>query len=211
MLEEVTHQTIEWIRVLPPGGIYLTFFLLAYFENIVPPIPGDVLVAFAGYLAAESVVGILPVFLLTTIASVIGFMSLYALGRRWGDQIEDPHKLMWMTRFISLDYIRKARRWMRRWGPRVIMANRFLAGTRSVISLAAGISQIAMSKTIFSATISSILWNAILLGFGWFVHSNWAVIGYYLSIYGQFILGLIAIVLLIRVATPYYRKKTTVL
>ncbi len=69
---------------LPPSSIYLVFFLVAYVENIVPPIPGDVLVAFGGYLAAESVIGLVPVLLLTTIASVIGFMSMYWIGSRWG-------------------------------------------------------------------------------------------------------------------------------
>ena len=210
MVEEITSQIVAWIQVLPPDGIYLTFFLVAYAENIIPPIPGDVLVAFAGYLAAESVIGLVPVFLLTTIASVIGFMSVYALGRRWGGQVEDPHQEFWMTRFISLKYIQKARRWMHQWGQRMVMANRFLAGTRSVISLAAGISNTAVLKTIVSSAVSSILWNAILLGFGWFVHNNWTIIGHYLSIYGWFILGSILFVIGIRAGILYYRKKTTV-
>lgn len=210
MVEELTRELVEWIRVLPPPGIYTVFFLVAYFENIIPPIPGDVLVAFGGYLAAESVIGLLPVFLLTTVASVLGFMSVYALGSHWGEQVRTRKREFWMVRFISLQYIEKARQWMQRWGQGVIVANRFLSGTRSVISLAAGISHTPVPATVASSALSSLLWNAILLGFGWFVHSNWAVIGQYLSAYGQIVLGILVLVVAVRVGIYYYRRERAV-
>jgi membrane protein DedA with SNARE-associated domain len=210
MVEQFTQELINWIRLLPPASIYLVLFGVAYFENIIPPIPGDVLVAFGGYLAAESVIGLIPVFLLTTLASVIGFMNVYWLGSHWGQQMQKHGKNFWMVRFISLKYIEKARAWMRRWGQGVIMANRFLAGTRSVISLAAGMSHTNIFRTVISSFISSILWNAILLGFGWIVHSNWKIIGHYLSIYGWFILVVLAIIVLIRAGIYYYRSRTKV-
>lgn len=209
MLEQFTQELIQWIQGQPPLSIYIVFFLVAYIENVVPPIPGDVLVAFGGYLAAESVIGLMPVFVLTTIASVIGFMTMYWLGSHWGAQIEEQKERFWMMRFIPLKYMNKVREWMGRWGLGVVMANRFLAGTRSVISLTAGISHTAVWGTILSSTISSLLWNAILLGFGWIVHENWQVIGEYLSIYGRIILALIAAFIIIRLLTSYYRKKRT--
>lgn len=209
MLEQFTQELIQWIQGQPPLSIYMVFFLVAYIENVVPPIPGDVLVAFGGYLAAESVIGLMPVFVLTTIASVIGFMTMYWLGSHWGAQIEKQKERFWMMRFIPLKYMNKVREWMGQWGLGVVMANRFLAGTRSVISLTAGISHTAVWGTILSSTISSLLWNAILLGFGWIVHENWQVIGEYLSIYGRIILALIAAFIIIRLLTSYYRKKRT--
>jgi membrane protein DedA with SNARE-associated domain len=208
MLEQFTQELIQWIRVLPLESIYLVFFLVAYFENIIPPIPGDLLVAFGGYLVAETVIAFTPLLLLTTVASVIGFMSLYWLGSHWNEQMERHGKNFWMVRFISLEYIEKAQRWMGRWGQGVILANRFLVVTRSVISLAAGMSRTQISRTVISSFVSSILWNGILLGFGWFVHNNWKIIGHYLSVYGRIIIGLIAFVVAIRIGIHYYRKKT---
>ena len=49
MAEQFVQETVQFINTLPPSSIYLVFFLVAYVENIVPPIPGDVLVAFGGY------------------------------------------------------------------------------------------------------------------------------------------------------------------
>lgn len=207
MIEQFTHDLVQWIRVLPPFGIYLIFFMIAYFENVVPPIPGDVLVAFAGYLAAESVIDLAPVYILVTAASVIGFMTMYWLGSHWGGQLEERRGDFWLVRFIPLTYMTKVREWMKRWGQGVILANRFLAGTRSVISIAAGISHIRVSSTVISSTISSLLWNAILLGFGWIVHKNWEIIGNYLAIYSRIILGGIGILILAKFSIYYYNKK----
>lgn len=207
MVDQFIHETVQFINTLPPISIYLVFFLVAYFENIIPPIPGDVLVAFGGYLAAESIVGLVPILLLTTVASVAGFMSMYWIGSHWGNIAKNGNGQFWLFRFIPLEYINKVRDWMQRWGMGVVLANRFLAGTRSVISLTAGLSHTRVSSTIICSTVSSVLWNGILLGFGWIVHENWIVIGKYLSVYGRVILGAIAIIILVKLGTYYYKKK----
>ncbi|MDZ7683024.1 MAG: DedA family protein [Fodinibius sp.] len=191
-------------------SIYLVFFLVAYFENILPPVPGDVLVAFGGYLAAESVIGLIPVLILTTFASVIGFMSMYWIGSRWGEQIQKKQRRVWLLRFIPLEYLNKVRDWMQRWGVGVVLANRFLPGTRSVISITAGLSHTGITATVICSSISSVLWNGILLGFGWFVHENWRLIGEYLTIYGRIIFGAIGLVILYKLGNYYYKKKWTV-
>lgn len=207
MLEQITQDIVQWMQTLPPLSIYFVFLFIAYFENIIPPIPGDVLVAFGGYLAAESIIDLMPVFLITTIASVFGFMTMYWLGSHWGTSIEEQKEKFWLMRFIPLKYMNKVRDWMGQWGQGVILANRFLAGTRSVISLTAGISHTRVSTTIFCSAISSILWNGILLGFGWIVHENWQIIGEYLSIYGRLILIVIAIFVIGKLVMSYYQKK----
>lgn len=206
MIEQFTQEMVQFIEVLPPLSIYLVFFAVAYIENVVPPIPGDVLVAFGGYLAAESVIGLIPVLLLTTIASVIGFMTMYWIGYKWGGVVERKQKGVRFLRFIPVEYLYKVRRWMEKWGVGVVLANRFLAGTRSVISLAAGLGKTPVSKTIICSAVSSVLWNGILLAFGWIVHENWQLIGEYLSIYGKIILIGIGAYIIIRIGMYYYRR-----
>lgn len=208
-MEAFIQDLVNWILTLSPLSIYTIFVVVAYTENIIPPIPGDILVVFGGYLAAESVISFSVVLGLTTIASVVGFMSLYAIGAYWGDQIEIQRKRFWMMRFIDVKYFDKAKRWMQRWGLKVVFANRFLAGTRSVISLTAGITKTKVYPTILNSTLSSLLWNGILLWLGWLVHENWQVIGNYLNIYGTVILVVIAIIIAIKLLYNYrkVRKK----
>lgn len=203
-MEGYLDQIVDWILTLSPLSVYVIFSLIAYFENIVPPIPGDVLVAFGGYLAAEQIVGFTPLLILTTIASVLGFMSMYAVGAHFGDIIAVQRRKYWLMRFVDIKYFDRGKRWMQKWGQGVILANRFLAGTRSVISLTAGITRTKIYSTVASSSISSLLWNFILLGLGWLVHDNWQIIGYYLNVYGWVILVFIVLVILARLL---FKKK----
>ncbi|MCC5941517.1 MAG: DedA family protein [Balneolaceae bacterium] len=208
-MEVYTQNLIDWIQTLSPLSIYLIFGLIAYLENIVPPIPGDLLVAFGGYLAAEQIIGFSPVLAITTVASVIGFMNMYAVGAYFGDKIEEQRKKFWLMRFFDVKYFDKGKRWMDKYGQGVILANRFLAGTRSVISITAGITKTKVYSTIISSAISSLLWNTILIGMGWLVHENWQVIGHYLNVYGWVILSLIVIFVAIRLIYKRKRKLVT--
>lgn len=192
-MEEYTLYLVEWISSLSPLSIYLIFYLVAYLENVIPPVPGDILIVFGGYLAAEQVIEFVPILVGTSLASVLGFMSMYAIGAHFGDQIEVQRKKFWLMRFFDIKYFDKAKRWMARWGQRVILANRFLAGTRSVISLTAGMTKTKVYPTIISASISSLIWNTLLIGLGWIVNENWQVIGGYLKVYGWIILSLLFI------------------
>ena len=200
------NQIVDWVFTLSPFKIYLIFAVIAYLENIVPPIPGDVLVAFGGYLAAEQIVGFTPLLLITTIASVVGFMSMYYIGAQFGHRIEEQRSKFWLMRVIDIKYFDKVKRWMQRWGQGVIVANRFLAGTRSVISIVSGITKTRVSTTILSSTVSSVAWNFILLGFGWVVNENWQIIGHYLNIYGQIVLGMIVVAVIANLAYKKYKK-----
>lgn len=192
-MDAITGDLIDWILTLSPLSIYAIFAFVAYLENVVPPIPGDILVVFGGYLAAEQVIGFNLLLLFTTIASVIGFMNMYGIGYYFGDKIEAQRQKFWLMKVVDVKYFDRGKRWMHRWGQGVILANRFLAGTRSVISVTAGLTQTRVLSTVISATISSLLWNLILLGLGWFVHENWQIIGHYLNIYGWFVLGVIVL------------------
>lgn len=206
-MEVYLDEIIEWIFTLSAMSIYSIFFLTAYLENVIPPIPGDLLVAFGGYLAAEQMVGFTNLLILTTMASVMGFMTMYGIGSFWGYRIDEHRDKFWLMRIIDVKYFDRGKRWMQKWGQWVIIANRFLAGTRSVIALTAGIYRTKVNYTIISATVSSFLWNTILLGFGWLVHENWYVIGDYLGIYGWIILILIFIAVIARFAYMWIHQK----
>jgi membrane protein DedA with SNARE-associated domain len=204
MADQIIQSIVEWISMVPPVGIYLILFGIAYIENLIPPLPGDVIVAFGGYLAAEGVIAIVPLWGSTVIASVFGFMTMYWLGYKWGVQIEENRNDHLLLRFIDYKYFKRGKKWMGRWGQGVILANRFLAGTRSVISLTAGMSHLHLMRTIVNSLISSILWNALLIGMGWVIRDNWKIIGEYLSNYGKIILLLIVVVVSVKLYFEFY-------
>ncbi len=198
MADQVVQTIIDWISIVPPIGVYLIFTLVAYLENVLPPVPGDVLLAFGGYLAAEGLLSLPLIWVLTVLASVVGFMNMYWIGYKLGGQIEEKKDGHILLRFINYRYFRKGKIWMYKYGQWVIFGNRFLAGTRSVISLTAGMAHLKISYTVVNSLISSALWNSILLFMGWFIRDNWHVIGGYLSTYGKVILVCIGLLIIVK-------------
>ena len=203
-MEVYVEQAVEWILTLSPVSIYAIFMLVAYAENVLPPVPGDILVVFGGYLSAEQIVSFNLLLAITTVASVVGFMNMYAFGYYFGDKIETERSDFWLMKVIDVKYFDRCKRWMHSYGQAVIVANRFLAGTRSVIAVTAGLTKMRPITTIMSSAISSITWNFVLLGAGWIVHENWYVIGDYLNYYGWSILILLVLGLLGRIIYVKY-------
>ncbi|MEX0894321.1 MAG: DedA family protein [Balneolaceae bacterium] len=206
-MEAHLDEIVQWIFTLSPLSIYSVYVAIAYLENVIPPLPGDMLIAFGGYLAAEQIIGFTALLILTTIASVFGFMTMYGIGSYWGYRIDKQRENFWLMKLIGLKYFDRGKRWMQNWGQGVILANRFLPGTRSVIALTAGIYRTKINYTIASSLISSLIWNTVLIGCGWVVHENWEIIGKYLNIYGWFIMTFIVLGILSRILYVKYRRK----
>ncbi len=209
MVDQVVQVVIDWVAQVSPFKVYVAFTLIAYLENILPPIPGDILIVFSGYLAAEGLVSLIPIWIFTVLASVLGFMNMYWLGKKLEHQISTNTHEYFLLKFFKYKYIKIAKTWMQKYGQWVVVSNRFLAGTRSVISLTAGVSDLKITQTTFSSFISSVLWNAILIGSGWLVKENWAIIGNYLTAYGKLILLGISLLIISRILLSYFKKKKT--
>ena len=201
MLDLLT-QTIDWMTSLPPSLMYLTVLVIAYGENVVPPIPGDMIVVFGGYLAGISTLNIWVVILLSTIGGAAGFMTMFLLGNRLGEAILDPRKLRWLPR----DQIMVGRKWLQRWGYGLIFANRFLTGTRSVISLVAGMAHMDTRRVLVLATISSAVWTFLIAWGGYLVGDNWEVVGKYLTVYGRFMLWAVIVFVVGYVGWRFFRR-----
>ncbi len=71
-----------WVESLSPLYAYLVIVGISYGENIVPPVPGDMIIVFGGYLAGASDLNFFVDWLLATLGGVAGFMTMYAFGAR---------------------------------------------------------------------------------------------------------------------------------
>lgn len=203
-MAEFVSDFVSWMEALPPLWAYCVVLIIAYGENVVPPIPGDLIVVFGGYLAGLGQLNLGVVILLSTIGGALGFMSMYAIGYQLGEAVLDPDRLRW----IPQEQIDKAQRWLQRWGYGVVAANRFLSGARSVISLTVGMARMSPWSTAWWCTFSAALWTALIASAGYAVGENWRTVVVYLRIYGRFILGalvLIGVGLLVR---AYWRRQS---
>ena len=179
---------LSWMEGLPALWAYLVVFGIAYGENVCPPIPGDMVVVFGGYLVGRGTLSLPVVIALATVGGALGFMTVYAVGRRFGRAVMDPERFRW----IPQKHLKQARGWIRRWGYGVVAANRFLTGARSVISLAVGMAQMNAWKTAFWATVSAAVWCSLIAYAGYAVGENWRLVRGYLADYSRVVFAVTA-------------------
>ena len=192
---------ITWITGLDTGYMYFAVFAISYIENIFPPFPSDVIVVFAGSLVGAGTGNAPVTVLLATAGSTLGFVTMYAIGHRVGDRVLETGRF----KFISVALVHKVENWFRRWGYWVIVINRFLAGTRAVVSFGAGMSELKLAPTLGLSFVSAAAWNIILVSLGVSMGANWREIGTYISAYSGFVSALIGAGLLVWGITAYVR------
>ena len=192
------------LQSLDPLLIYLAVFLIAFVENVFPPSPSDLVIVFAGSLVGIEHLGFVPTLFATTAGSTLGFVAMYKIGDWFGDRVLEEGKI----RFIPITAVKKVEAWFTRYGYWIIIANRFLAGTRAVVSFFAGMSELNLVTTTLLSFASALVWNSILLAGGYALGSNWQKIGIYLSTYSQIVTGVLIVVVLIFVARFLYQKNS---
>ncbi len=180
---------VEWLRGLPPAGIYAVVFAVAWAENVVPPIPGDLVVVAAGSFVALGTLALVPTFAVATLGSVLGFLSVFAAGRRLGTAVHDPARLRWIPRGA----VATVEAWLARWGLGVVAANRFLSGGRAVIGLLAGASGMQTGAVVLWSSLSALAWNAVLVGGGVALGTQWPRVMALLGTYGRVVTGVLTV------------------
>jgi len=174
-------QIVLLLQGLSPIGILVVAFLVCYIENIFPPSPSDVALVFIGTFVGLGVVSFPIVAIIATIGSTTGFLTMYWLGHRFGLTLVNSGKFPFLTKGA----IEKAETVFNKLGNFAIVINRFLPGTRAVISFAAGVVRLPLVITTVLCTISALLWNCILIYCGTLLGDNWQSISKYLSVYSQ--------------------------
>ncbi len=197
---------LDFISQLTPFWIYIALFFFSFIENVFPPSPSDLVIIVGGSLIGTGELHFIPTLLFTTFGSVIGFMTLFYIGTQLDRKIIQQGKI----KFISIEGLTKVELWFKKWGYWIILANRFLPGTRSVISFFAGLSELEFKKTAILASISAFVWNAIIIYLGVIFGNNIQVIDSYLSTYSNIawiITGVVVVVVALRFIFKKWKAK----
>ncbi|MDP2037218.1 MAG: DedA family protein [Ignavibacteria bacterium] len=200
MLQEI----LSYISTLDPAVIYLVLFFFAFIENIFPPSPSDIVLVIGSTLIANSPIGFIPVLVLTSVGSGVGFIVMYYIGEFLGEKLIRKGKL----KFLKKESLEKTDEWFSKYGYKLILINRFLPGTRAVISFFCGVHRLKPAETFFYAALSSLVWNAILISLGIALGNNIKLIDKYLGTYSNIGLAITAIVIGFIVYKFWKKKKS---
>ncbi|MFI5253028.1 MAG: DedA family protein [Bacteroidota bacterium] len=196
----------QHLTQLHPIWVYIIIFSVAYIENIFPPSPSDVIIVFSGALASMNRGNVYIALVACTVGSTLGFITMYYIGAWFGTHIIE-HK-SW--KYLPRESIHKVEQWFGKYGYLIIIINRFLSGTRAVVSFFAGISNLEIFTTTWLSFVSSFAWYAILIYSGYALGNHWQVIEKILETYSTVISGIIIGALLIGLIWYILKKVKTV-
>jgi membrane protein DedA with SNARE-associated domain len=167
--------------------------LLILLENLIPPIPSEVILPLAGFRTRTGTLDLPSVWLAATAGSVLGALLLHGLGAWLG--YDRLHRLAGHRWFVlaSQKDLERGRDVFERHGGKMVLVARCIPFLRSVVSIPAGIAGMPVLRFTLLTALGSGVWNAVFLGLGWLLGENWGQVQGWLGPVSYVVLGLIAV------------------
>ncbi|HIY24268.1 MAG TPA: DedA family protein [Candidatus Brachybacterium merdigallinarum] len=135
-------------------------------EALFPPVPGEILLPFAGVSAAANGQHVLVPIFWTTLGSVLGGLGVYAIGRLLG--LTRTKALISRIPLMEAKDVDAAMRFFDRWGFPAVALARFVPMVRTFISIPAGIEKMPVGLFAAATGLGSGIWNALFVVAGYF-------------------------------------------
>lgn len=147
-------------------GTYAIIFLIIFCETgliVAPFLPGDSLLFAAGSLAALGSLDPHLLFVLITVAAIIGDFVNYSIGKFSGEKI-----LASNSRFIKKENIEKTNKFYEKHGGKTIILARFIPIVRTFAPFVAGTAKMNYRNFLVYNVVGAILWAGIFVYAGYF-------------------------------------------
>ena len=188
---------------------YPGLFFLIFLENVLPPIPSEVILPFGGFLTIHTALSVPGVVCFATLGSLAGAVVLYGAGyllnRERLTRLVDG-KVGKLLRLKGED-IAKADDWFRSKGRITVFFCRCVPVVRSLISVPAGMSRMEFPLFLLYTTAGTLIWNILLVSLGAFMGESWSYIAWLVGEYSHVMLIILGISALSGVLGFYIRRK----
>lgn len=181
--------------------------ILTLVETVVPPVPSEVLLPLAGFLAQQGVLSLALTLAASVLGSLTGAWVFYGIGRAIG--VERAISLVARLPLVDREDLEAAGAWFHRHGPGSVFFGRFVPGVRSLISLPAGADRMPWWTFTLWTAVGSALWNALLIGGGYALGTQWDQVGSVVGRLSDFALLALAVLSLTLLGRRYLRRRQT--
>jgi membrane protein DedA with SNARE-associated domain len=172
------HAIVRLVGALGYWGIGL----LMAIENVVLPLPSELIMTFGGFQCARGRLTLVGTILVGTAGSVIGALPMYGVGRAMGPERVsgwvDRHGKWILLRGRDLE---RAGKRFERHGGWAVFFSQLLPGIRGLISLPAGFAKMNLGLFIASNFAGTLVWCAVLAYIGFLLGVNYAVVHVYIG------------------------------
>ena len=199
MIGSLSIMIIHLIQSAGYGGV----FLLMTLESALLPIPSEVTMPFAGYLAQTGALSLPIVVLVGALGNLTGSLIAYAVGYF----LEERVILSFIKRYgklilLSSDEYLRAVSWYKKYGSSITFFSRLLPAVRTFISLPAGLAEMNVWKFSIYTFLGSVLWSFVLAYIGYYLGAHWDAIA---PVYNTFQLFVIVAVVLLVLYYLYHK------
>jgi membrane protein DedA with SNARE-associated domain len=192
---------LGWLSGLPAAVLYLVMALAAAAENVFPPLPTDMVVAFGSWIAARGSGSALGAFLTAWLGNVAGAAGMYVVGRR--------HGAGWLRRHFPVmanaENEARLRAMYARYGVLALVVSRFLPGVRALVPPFAGALRLPAAAAIGATAVASAVWYGAISYLAFTAGADWAVVsraiarsGRVAAIAAAVVVAAIALIVLLR-------------
>ena len=189
---------------------YVTICLAMFLENIIPPIPSEIIMPLGGFFVFQQKLNFYILVFWGLLGTILGSLPWYYLGRlvnekRLSNFLDKRGKFLG----ISSNDLTKSKRWFERYGTSLVFWGRLVPGIRTLISVPAGIELMPLRKFLIWTTFGSLIWVALLSYAGYLFGENYPVIETYLDQIKYVIKPILILIFLyffIKLLTKFYKQ-----
>lgn len=146
-------------------------------EVVVPPIPSEIVLPLAGFLAGRGELGLTAAIVWATAGSVVGALAAYWLGAALG---RDRVGRLWARIPLSEPHdLERADAWFADHQGRAVFLGRFIPVVRSLVSIPAGVAHMPLGRFVVLTALGSGMWNTAFVLLGYQLGAQWRQVGRY--------------------------------
>lgn len=163
------------IQIISTLG-YPGLVILMALESMVFPLPSELVMPFAGFLAADGKMSFVLVAVFSGIGSLIGSLISYYIGKKGGNKF-----ILKYGKYVLLseEDLFKTEELFRKKGEKIVFISRFIPVVRHLISIPAGIGKMNIGRFMVYTVIGATIWNTLLAYLGFVLGENWEEVKHY--------------------------------
>ena len=166
-------QFADWVKHIVETMGYPGVFILIALESTLVPIPSELVMPFAGYLAGRGIFSLPVIMIINSVAALVGSGICYFIGAKGGKPFLERYGKFFLLRQHDLE---KTERVFAKHGKWVVLIGRFIPVVRHIISIPAGIARMPLKTFFLQTFIGSTIWGGFLILLGYYLGDNWEAV-----------------------------------